>query len=81
MNKILSNFANYHTQTKINMTCDEKIQHNATTVYYLCGENFNDVKKITHMWRRWGTLQNFFFAFIDELEKQIIITKTVEVGQ
>ena len=31
-------------------------------------------RKITHMWRRWGTLQNFFLAFIDELEKQIIIT-------
>ena len=38
-------------------------------------------KKITHMSRRWGTPQNFFLAFIDELEKQIIIKKTVEVGQ
>ena len=38
-------------------------------------------KKFTHMWRKWGTPQNFFFAFIDELEKQIIIKKTVEVGQ
>ena len=36
--------------------------------------------KITYMWRRWGTPQNFFLAFIDELEKQII-KKTVEVGQ
>ena len=34
--------------------------------------------KITHMWRRWDTLQNFFLAFIDKLEKQIIIKKTVE---
>ena len=33
------------------------------------------------MLRRWGTTQNFFLAFIDELEKQIIIKKTVEVGQ
>ena len=33
------------------------------------------------MWRRWGTPQNFFMAFIDELEKQVIIKKTVEVGQ
>ena len=33
------------------------------------------------MWSRWGTPQNFFLAFIDELEKQIIIKKTVEVGQ
>ena len=37
-------------------------------------------KKITHMWRRWGTPQNFFSAFIDELEKQIITKKTVEVA-
>ena len=33
------------------------------------------------MWRRWGTPQNFSLAFIDELEKQIIIKKTVKVGQ
>ena len=33
------------------------------------------------MWRRWSIPQNFFLAFIDELEKQIIIKKTVEVGQ
>ena len=37
--------------------------------------------KITHMWRRWGTPQHLFLAFIGELEKQIIIKKTVEVGQ
>ena len=35
----------------------------------------------THMGRRWGTPQNFFLAFTDELEKQTIIYKTVEVGQ
>ena len=34
-----------------------------------------------YMWRKWGTPQNFFLAFIDELEKQIIIKKTVEVDQ
>ena len=28
-----------------------------------------------------GTPQNFFLTFIDELEKQIIIKKTVEVDQ
>ena len=35
------------------------------------------------MLRRWGKPQNFFFAFFNELEKQIIIKikKTVEVGQ
>ena len=38
-------------------------------------------KKITHMWRKWDTTQNFFLAFNNELEKQIIIKKTVEVGQ
>ena len=38
------------------------------------------IKKITHMWRSWGTPQNFFSAFIDELEKQII-KKSVEVAQ
>ena len=39
-----------------------------------------ELEKITHI-RRWGTPQNFFLAFIDKLEKQIIIKKTVEVGQ
>ena len=33
------------------------------------------------MWRRSGTSQNFFFAFIDELGKQIIIKETVKVDQ
>ena len=33
------------------------------------------------MWRRWDTPQNLFLAFIDELEKQIIIKKAVEVDQ
>ena len=37
-------------------------------------------KKITYMWRRWGTTKNFWSAFIDELEKQLFIKKTVEVG-
>ena len=27
--------------------------------------------KITHMWRRWGTLLNFLLAFIDELLKNL----------
>ena len=39
------------------------------------------IAKITHIWRSWGTPQNFFLAFIDGLEKQIIIKKTVKVGQ
>ena len=33
------------------------------------------------MWRIWGTTQNFFLAFIDELEKQIFIKNTTEVDQ
>ena len=37
--------------------------------------------KITHMCRRSGTPQNFCLAFIDELEKQLLIKKTDEVGQ
>ena len=35
-------------------------------------------KKITHMWERWGTPQNFFLTFINELEKQIIIKKLLK---
>ena len=35
--------------------------------------NAAQIKKITHMSRRWGTTQNFFFGFTDELEKQIFI--------
>ena len=31
--------------------------------------------KITHMWIRCGTPQNFFLAFIDELEKEIVLKK------
>ena len=30
-------------------------------------------EKITYMGRRWGTPQDFFLAFTDELEKQIFI--------
>ena len=37
--------------------------------------------KIIHMWRRWGAPQNFCLAIIHELEKQLFIKKTVEVGQ
>ena len=33
------------------------------------------------MRRRWDTPQNFFLALIDGLEKQILIKKTVKVGQ
>ena len=33
------------------------------------------------MSRRWGTPQNFCLAFIDELEKQLFIKKTVEGDQ
>ena len=44
--------------------------------------NVDKNQKITNMSRRWETPQNFFLEeFMDELEKQIIIKKTVEVGQ
>ena len=33
------------------------------------------------MQRRWGTPQNLFLAFINELEKHIIIKKTAKKGQ
>ena len=33
------------------------------------------------MQRRWGTPQTLFLALTDELEKQVFIKKTVEVGQ
>ena len=35
-------------------------------------------KKITHMWRRWGTPQTFFLVFTDELEKQIFTKKLLK---
>ena len=41
-------------------------------------KNFGSVKKITHMC---PTPQNFFLAFIDDLDKQVIIKKTPEVGK
>ena len=31
--------------------------------------------------RRWGTPQNFCLAFTDEVEKQLLIKKTVKVGK
>ena len=40
--KIFCGFANYPRQTKINMICDDKIQHNANIVCYLCGDKFNE---------------------------------------
>ena len=32
------------------------------------------------MLKRWGTPQNFFLEFIDELEKQLL-KKNIEMGQ
>ena len=37
------------------------------------------MKKVTHMWSRRDTPQNFCFTFIDELEKQQLIKNTVEM--
>ena len=36
-------------------------------------------KSHTHV-KKVGTFQNFFLAFIEELEKQLFTMKTVEVG-
>ena len=47
--------------------------------YEFVFEFVNLLWQITHMWRC-GTPQNFFLAFIDEFEKQIIIKKTVEMA-
>ena len=33
------------------------------------------------MWKKWYTPQNLCLAFIDELEKELFIKKTVEVVQ
>ena len=38
----------------------------------------NILEIITHMWRRWGTPQNFCLSFIDELEKQLFIKKLLK---
>ena len=38
-------------------------------------------KTHTHVKKVRAHLKNFFLAFIDELEKQIIVKRTVEVGQ
>ena len=37
-------------------------------------------KKPTHIWRRWGTPQNFFLTVIDELEKQLFIKKLLKLA-
>ena len=52
-----------------NLHCNIKNTNNTFSIEMI-------VKKITHMLKRWGTPQNFFLPFIDELEKQIIIKKT-----
>ena len=40
-----------------------------TKEYLVRKKSLCSVKKITHMWRRWSTPQNFLLAFIDELWK------------
>ena len=49
--------------------------------YFRIQEKHPICLKTTHVWRRWGTPQNLFLAFIDELEKLVIVEKTVEVGR
>ena len=42
---------------------------------------YGEEVKITHMWRRYGALQNICLAFIDDLEKQLFIKNNDTVGQ
>ena len=51
----------------------QNIHHNLQTKKY--------IKQKSHRGEEGGAHLNFFLVFIDELEKQIIIKRTVEVGQ
>ena len=53
-----------------------------TNLFDLSFDEIIAMKKKSHTCEEGGgTPQNLFLAFIDELEKQIIIKKTVEVDQ
>ena len=59
---------------------------NLTNIFQVCHilltySNNTKIKKLDTCEEGGGTPQNFFLGFINELEKQIIIKKTVEVGQ
>ena len=56
-------------------TCKEGGPQLRISFWYLLMnlKNKQLLKKITQMRKRWGTPQNFFLTFIEELEKQIII--------
>ena len=43
----------------------------------IVSNNTTSFEKITHMQRRWRAPQNFCLTSIDELEKQLLIEKTV----
>ena len=45
------------------------------TFYLVSSTLLEYIWEIAHIWRRWGKPQNFFLAFINELEKQLIIKK------
>ena len=52
------------------MTKQEFLSKNKILYWFPLG-----FKKITIMWKRWGTSQNFCLAFIDKLEKQLYLLK------
>ena len=49
-------------------------------ITFIAEPNLDKHKEITHMWRKWGTPQNFCLAFMN-LKNNLFIKKTVEVGQ
>ena len=43
-------------------------------------KSYQNSKNHTHV-KKGGASQNFFLAFVDELDKKLFIKKTVKVGQ
>ena len=48
---------------------------------HLISQNKNKIQKSHTYEEGGGKPQNFFLAFIDKLEKEIIVKKTIEVDQ
>ena len=60
----------WHSNFNLPILKQAFFQFKAVLEWWIC-TFFDEVflQKITLMWRRWGTSQNFFLAFIDELWK------------
>ena len=56
----------------------QRVKNKNFTELFKCFFPLDFLKNHTH---EGGAPQNFFLAFIDELEKQLFIKKTVEVSQ